>query len=157
MKILSAIYTGIEITGFTIEDKDGNIKEISQQDAISLAKNNLLENATAVYNYMDETYKIKVDNGLSSLKREKTKLKNIRILARIVNEDECIGYKISDNNGKEYKINKSKMWDLAFNSNVDGIEAIIVKNGNSVTKVLRSKDSSKQLVDLPVISNTPIQ
>lgn len=149
-KILSKDINGITIKGFTIENSEGNIKNISLADAIKLARSNKISNASAKFDMINSEYKLSVENGLLQLPySDRTRGMKFTLLGRIVNSsNKCIGYKVQDDKGKLYKLSALKIWELAEQGSVYGIEAKLSTKG----KLLISSDECK-LETLPVFKS----
>lgn len=138
---------GINVVGFTIENVDGNRKNISLQDTIKLARGNKIHNASAKFDLLNSEYMIDIDGGINSIENsDRTKGLKLSLLGRIVGVDgNCIGYRAQDDKGKVYKLSIAKIWDLAEQGSILGIKAKLSSRG----KVLEST-SDCELSKLPV-------
>jgi len=148
-KIIKKEIKNLSISAIIIENDAHETKRISLEDAITLARNDKLENAKARLNTVYGEYILDVDGGLESLESiYDNKGLNLTIICRMINSDnKCIGYKVKDDTGKTYKLSLNKIWDLASNKSINGIKAVI--NGDK--KCIISTEDYK-LSDLPVIS-----
>ena len=138
---------GINVVGFTIENVDGNRKNISLQDAIKLARGNKIRNASAKFDLLNSEYMIDIDGGINNIENsDRTKGLKLSLLGRLINVDgKCIGYRAQDDKGKVYKLSIAKVWDLAEQGSILGIKAKLSSNG----RVLEST-SDCELSKLPV-------
>lgn len=149
-KVVAKEVSGISIIGVTIENKDGNKKNVSISDAIKLARSKKLENAVARFDVVSGKYMIDVEGGIDNLENsDRTKGLKLVLLGRLLNVDrKCIGYRAQDSKGKVYKLSISKVWDLAERGSIVGIKA---KISNSC-RVLESTELCN-LQELPVFRN----
>lgn len=141
---------GISVVGFTIENEDGNRKNISLQDAIKLARGNKIHNASAKFDVLNSEYMIDIENGINNIdKSDRTKGLKLSLLGRLLSVDgKCIGYRAQDDKGKVYKLSIAKIWDLAEQGSVVGIKAKLSSKG----RVLEST-SDCNLSKLPVFKS----
>lgn len=148
-KIVKKQFTGIDISDLVIENKEGKHKLISKQDAIKLARGNKIENAKAILDTDSGEYLIDIENGLSSLETiSKGNSLTLELKARLIVDNKCVGYKAEDIKGKTYTLSIEKVWELAEQGSVKGIQAKIINNKKS----LISTDEVK-LDNLPKIKN----
>lgn len=149
-KVVAKEVKGVEISGVTIENKDGNRKNVSISDAIKLARSEKLVNASAVFDVVNGKYLISVENGINNLENsDRTKGLKLTLLGRMIGTDgNCIGYKAQDGKGKVYRLSISKIWDLAEQGSVVGIKAKLSNKG----RVLESTDECN-LQELPIFRN----
>lgn len=138
---------GIEVVGFTIENSEGNRKNISIQDAIKLARGNKISNASAKFDLLNSSYMIDIENGMDALESsDRTKGVKLHLLSRLIGvEGGCIGYKAQDEKGKVYKLSSTKVWDLAEQGSIIGIRAKVSSKG----RILESTSECK-LSELPI-------
>lgn len=146
-RIVAKEVKGISITGFTIENGDGNRKNISVQDAVKLARGSKITNASAKFNVLNSEYLIDIDGGIDSIENsDRTKGLKLSLLGRLLSVDgKCIGYRAQDDKGKVYKLSIAKIWDLAEQGSIVGIKAKLSSKG----RVLEST-SECNLSELPV-------
>ena len=149
-KIVAKEIKGISLIGFTIENADGNKKNISLQDAIKLARSNKISNATAKFDVLNSEYMIDIENGIDILPySDRTKSIKLSLLGRLIGtEGKCIGYKAQDDKGKIYKLSISKVWDLAEQGSIVGIKARVSSKG----RVVESTDECN-LSELPIFKS----
>lgn len=141
------IVLGKGINSFLLEDINGNKKKLSLQDTLKLVRSDKVSNAKVVLNTVTSEYMIDIDGGLKSLTNISDKVdKQLSILGRLVKNDKCIGYKVKDTDGNIYKLSISKVWELADNGNIKGINAKIISN----KKCLISTEDVK-LIDIPIL------
>ena len=136
-KIVTKEIKGISLIGFTIENADGNKKNISLQDAIKL-------------DVLNSEYMIDIENGIDILPySDRTKSIKLSLLGRLIGtEGKCIGYKAQDDKGKVYKLSISKVWDLAEQGSIVGIKARVSSKG----RVVESTDECN-LSELPIFKS----
>lgn len=148
--IEAKIIQGISIAGFIIKSADGKRQKLSTDDVIKLARSGKINKAKALLNTVTGKYVIKIDGGLSPIPSiRNTGNQNLTIEERIVDDNNnCIGYKVKDSNGKVSRVSISKTWKLAESDKIDGIKAII-KNSH---KILVSK-GDKKLSDIKCVKN----
>jgi hypothetical protein len=146
-KVVEKEIKGIDVIGLTIENSEGSKKNINLSDAIKLSRGDTFSNAHSVFDSVNSEYRISIDGGLDNLATtDRTKGTKLRLVSRIINsENVCVGYKAQDTKGKVYKLSISKIWELAEQGSVIGIEAKVSKKG----KVLLSTDECK-LDELPI-------
>ena len=126
-KIINKGYTGIVIDSYTIENDKGQHKTITVDEAIRLARNNKFSNAKAILNYHTGEYILAVDGGILSLPdRDRTNGLALQVVARIMSDNECKGYKITNGLGKYSKYSLEKVWEMAEKGAIPGLEANIV-------------------------------
>lgn len=145
-KIVAKEYSGIEVNKFVIERDDNKRKSISIEDTIRLARNNKLENAEAIYNSYTEDYTLCIDGGISNLPVKTTG--EYVVSARIMEGSRCIAYRITDSNGKHFKLDLDKVFDEIANNSIQGLDAKII-NGYKVISSLGTIELNK----LPKITN----
>ena len=149
-EIDAKIIHGISVAGFIIKSVDGKKQKLSTDDVIKLARSGKINKAKALLNTVTGKYVIKIDGGLSSIPSiRNTGNQTLVIEERIVDDNNnCIGYKIKDNNGKISRVSISKTWKLAESGKIYGIKAII-KNSH---KILVSQ-GDKKLSDIKCVKN----
>ena len=146
--VKAKIVQGITLTGFSIENQSGETKNLNLDDVINLAKSEQIDNAELLFNPDTSNYILCIDQGLINLPTiRNVKDAKITLLCRIVdNNDNCKGYKASNNAGSTYRLSIHKVWQLAVNNSVAGIKAYI-KNGK---KILESEEGF-ELSKLPKV------
>lgn len=149
-RIVAKEVKGISVVGFTIENDEGNRRNISLQDAIKLARGNKISNATAKFDVLNSEYMIDIDGGLESLDyADRTKGIKLSLLGRLIGvEGKCIGYKAQDDKGKLYKLSIAKVWDLAEQGSIIGINVKVSSKG----RILEST-SECNLSELPIFKS----
>lgn len=149
-RIVAKEVKGISIVGFTIENDEGNRRNISLQDAIKLARGNKISNATAKFDVLNSEYMIDIDGGFESLEyADRTKGIKLSLLGRLIGvEGKCIGYKAQDDKGKLYKLSIAKVWDLAEQGSIIGINVKVSSKG----RILEST-SECNLSELPIFKS----
>jgi len=132
---------GLLVSAIIIENDSGESKRISLEDAITLARNEKIENAVAILDTSSGKYILDVNNGLTSLDTiYHNNGLNLTIICRLIDSNKkCIGYKVKDETGKTYKISLSKAWELALNNSIYGVKARI----NGKTKCIISTEDFK--------------
>lgn len=137
-RIIQKDYTGIEITGVVIQNKDKQTKLIPMDDAIKLARSDKLSNATAVLDTNSGDYILDIEGGLQSLENtDSSKGVQLELKARLIENNKCIGYKATNNKGKTYRLTIDKVWNLAEQGSIVGVSGRII-NGSRV--LLSNKD-----------------
>ena len=149
-KIVAKEVKGINIVGVTIENSEGNKKNISISDATKLARSDKITNATAKFDVINSEYVLDVEGGMNNLEySDRTKGLSLVLLGRLLNDnDECIGYKAQDSKGKTYKLSIAKIWEMTEQGAIKGVKAKICSKG----KILESTDDC-DLSRLPVFKN----
>ena len=123
-------------------------KRITMEEAIMMARNDKIENATAILNTASSKYVLSVEGGLKNIETVYGKENHLEIICRLLNSDnKCIGYKVKDSEGKVYKLSLAKVWELALKDNIVGIRAVL----NNNRRCIISKDDYK-LSDIPVLT-----
>ena len=147
-KIVNKSYTGIQIDSYIIENNEGKHRSISVDDTIKLARANRLSNAKAILNYHTGEYILSIDGGLHSIPdKDRSNGLCLSIIARIMDsENNCVGYKVTDGLGKYYKFTPEKVWELAEQGAIPGLE--VEMSGRY--KILRSSDTVR-LIEIPKI------
>lgn len=148
--IKAKIIQGITIAGYIIASADGKKQKLSADDVIKLARSGKINKARTLLNAATGKYIIKIDGGLSSIPSiRNTGNQKLTIEEQIVDENNnCIGYKIKDNNGKISRVSISKTWRLAESDKINGFKAVI-KNSH---KVLVCTEEQK-LSDIKCVKN----
>lgn len=149
-RIVAKEVKGITVVGFTIENDEGNRRNVSLQDAIKLARGNKISNAKAKFDVLNSEYMIDVDGGIDSLDyADRTKGIKLSLLGRLIGvEGKCIGYKAQDDKGKLYKLSIAKVWDLAEQGSIVGINIKVSSKG----RILESTDECN-LSELPIFKS----
>lgn len=125
--IVNKGYNGIVIDSYTIENSKGQQKSLSVDETIRLARNDKLSNAKAILNSHTGEYILAVDGGVLNLPdKDRTNGLALQLVARVMNNDQCIGYKITNGLGKYSKYTAEKVWDMAERGAIPGLEAKIV-------------------------------
>jgi len=118
-------------------------------DIVKLARGGKLSNAQSLFNYIHGNYIIAFDDGLINMETmERSGGVHLVLTARIMQDDNCIGYKALDDKNKTYKLSIEKVWELAERGSINDISAKI--NGDK--KVLLSTGDIK-LKDLPIVNS----
>ena len=127
-KIISKHLNGLDITKFTLEViEDGRQTVASYEDVLKLARLCKIYGVEAVMDTINQKYIIDYKGLLQSIPvYSQTRLTPV---CRILNKrDECVGYRAVDSDNKSYKISTNKLWSLALNNCVIGVEAKIIGN-----------------------------
>lgn len=142
-EIKAVIINGLNVSGYLVsaDDNPEKTQEVNVVDIIKLAKSKRITNAETILDVDSGEYVLSIDEGLSNIQKVRnTKGSTFNILCRIVDaDDKCVGYKVTDNSGKTYRLSNRKLWDLAINNFVNDIEALIINN----KKVIRSIGDNK--------------
>ena len=148
-KVVGKEFNGIEIGSMLIENEEGKRKKIPMADVVKLARGGKLSNAQSLFNYINGDYVIYFDDTLLNMETmDRSAGIHLALTARIMQDDNCIGYKALDDKSKTYKLSIEKVWELAERGSINGITAKI--NGDK--KVLVSTGDVK-LKDLPVVNS----
>ncbi len=148
-KVVGKEFNGIEIGSMLIENEEGKRKKIPMADIVKLARGGKLSNAQSLFNYIHGDYIIYFDDTLLNMETmNRSAGVHLVLTARILQDDNCIGYKAIDDKNKTYKLSIEKVWELAERGSINGISAKI--NGNK--KVLISTGDIR-LKDLPVVNS----
>lgn len=124
--IVEKEFTGLEISGFVIQNEEGKRKLLNKQDTIKLARSDKLSNARALLDTTSGEYILKTDDSLLDIDNtDKGKALKIVLLARLMDNNRCIGYKAKDNKGKLYKLSIEKVWQLAEQGSIEGVQGKI--------------------------------
>ena len=145
-KIVGKEYSGIEISSFVIENESGQIKSISLNDIVKLIRGDKILNAKCILDTDTGNYVVSINDGLDKLKEMPKNNTSLTVTARLFDNDKCVGYKVCDKNGKNYKLSILKVWELASQGCINNIKAKIINNN----KVLISTDDL-DISTLPII------
>ena len=147
-KVVGKEFSGIDISSMIIENEDGKKKKIPKADIVRLARGGKLSNAHSIFNYIDGSYVISFDDSLMNIESiDRSSGIHLSLLARIIQNNRCIGYRALDGKNKTYKLSIEKVWELADRGSINDIKAQI--NGDK--KVLISAGDIR-LKDLPIIN-----
>lgn len=149
-KILNKEFKGINIIGYTILNEEGKTKLVKLQDMIKLARVDKLEDTHAVFDASDASFVLHYIPGIVTLENsDRSNGVNLKLTARIISENKCIGYKAIDNNtNKNYKLSIEKVWELAEQGSIIGVKGTYINNKKTLIS-----DSDNKLIDLPKIVN----
>ena len=145
--IKEKIFKGLEVYGFMIENIDTKeVKPIKMSDTVKLARNNKITNAKAILDTYKGQYILSIENGLAGIENsDRTNGIHLTLLARLIKDKKCIGYKVIDDKGKTYKLSSEKIWELSEQGSVKGIQGKIIGNHKCIvsTDTLSLKDIPK--------------
>ena len=149
-KIISKVYSGIELIGFNLMCSDGSSKTVKPDDDIKLARVGKLRGCEAILDTSTGSYVLYIDEGYDSIETSIKEDKVMQLSCRLMDVDtnKCIGYKAIDKTGKTYRLSINKTWELASNGLIKGIKAKVYNKH----KVLLSSDEI-DLDKLPKLYN----
>ena len=133
-KIVGRYMDGVSIVGYHLIDANGNSDKVSKKDVEKLAGAGLIANCTIV-EYEGSNYirgiGIKISEipvmNIRNTNNLNTK-SNLMIKCKILSGDRLIGYGVVDIHGKEYKLSKEKIWQLAREKSIVNAAAQVVNN-----------------------------
>lgn len=140
--IIKKIIEGIEIVGYVVSDEDGNEKSLKISDIQKLCYRDNISNARLINVNNEDTLIIDTDlRKLPSTSRSKLDL-NLRLVCRLIEKDEngkeiTKGYIVKDQNGKKTRVDNIRVWKLAYENRIEGIDADIINK----KKVLKNRDT----------------
>ena len=143
-RVVDKYVNNLVINKYTIENiEEGNMLTITKEDLIKLTLSNKVADANVVVDTVNNSYILILNNDIPIHDNNR-----FYIVCRIINNNKCIGYKVKDNDNKNYRISIAKAWELACNNSINNLEAKIIAN----KKVLRLKDGSS-LSELPKMTD----
>lgn len=125
-RLVGKYIDGGKIIGYQLVGIDGKIFNIKKEELEKLALNGMVENCTVIQ-YNGVNYLKGVGMRLSDLPalsmragiEKNTGLNNagvnpaLEIVARLMSGTRVVGYVVQDIAGKQYKLSKEKVWELA--------------------------------------------
>ena len=145
--IIQKQFNGLKIESVVIENDEGKKKLISIDDAVKLARKGAIKNAKALLDTDSGEYILAIENGLTSIENlDKSKNLLLSLKARLIVDSKCVGYKAEDTKGKTYTLSIEKVWQLAEQGSIKGIQAKIINNKKALVST-----NELQLKDLPRI------
>ena len=104
---------------------------MSVQDTISMARLGDIDNVEAVLNTETGEYILYFKYGESSIPIE-SRSNVLTPIARVFENGNCIGYKVIDKNGKQYKLSTNKVWQMAIDKQIYGIKAKLINGKRAI-------------------------
>ena len=130
-KIVSKTLNGINVASYTVKSTDDETKRLSVQDTISMARLGDIDNVEAVLNTETGEYILYFKYGESSIPIE-SRSNVLTPIARVFENGNCIGYKVIDKNGKQYKLSTNKVWQMAIDKQIYGIKAKLINGKRAI-------------------------
>lgn len=132
-KITEKVINGFKLDGFILEDDTGKRQPVSIDTVTKLARAGKILDAEAILDSDTGEYILHIEQKLGDIGTVRNVAgRELYLTARILDEnDNCIGYKAKDHDGKDYKLSINKAWRLAINNSIHGVKAEIV-NGYKI-------------------------
>lgn len=134
--IIEKKLAGLKVIGFNIINSNNIKSYITYEDCLKLVRLSKITNATLLLDILTGEYILNVENGIDNLPIAEA-ITKYKILGRLIKDNKCIGYNLTDKSGKTYKISIKKVWELASNGEIEGIRGIILNKH----KVIKSIDN----------------
>lgn len=137
--------SGTEVVGYHLVCSDGTSMEVGKEKAILMTSRGLIENIRVqygtdnsviirgkgvnlnnlpIYDVNKSGFRQNNQPEISNINKKcNNPLNQYKLIKRIMYKTSCVGYVLIDNSGKEIKINRSKMLEIAMNGLVVNAEA----------------------------------
>lgn len=157
-KVTGAKRKKLSVTKYEIESTSSQeIRLVGKAELIRMIKDGEIENAELALDIEEMKHEISINGGIRSLRRVEEKADNkYDVTYRILSTENLkdgerqkyglIGYVIKGEDGKQYRIDKNKLYELAVNGCLNNVEARAIYG----VKVLVSTKEIK-LADLPFV------
>jgi len=137
-RVLGKYINGAEITGYRLVDEADKSLKVKVSDFIAMVRNGLVED----FKYMDidgHGYAVP-RNGLVS-QMQVLNNQQFKIKGRVFdNSGQVIGYEVISDTGKELKLSKSKVWELAFENMISNVTASYSESNGNIKRLIIIED-----------------
>ena len=130
LKLTGRYVVGTRMVGLEVTDDNGDKKILKHRDVYELVRRGQVKGCKLV-KYRGQTYIRSELDKIADLPDVGIKIaddKKLKLTYRIKMAGKLVGYGAVDSTGREFKLTKHKVWELARQGAIEGLTAFIIKD-----------------------------